>query len=132
MVYLYTIPSYKKCQKVKSWLSEHKINYIERDIVKDPLTITELKKLSKKSENGIPSFINKTSNLLNKFNINMCQNNIKKILQTIVKHPELLSLPIVVNNNDLLIGCDNKKLNNLMSNEQINVQLILNAEQLNI
>ncbi|MES9772933.1 glutaredoxin domain-containing protein, partial [Priestia megaterium] len=38
MVNLYLTPSCTSCRKAKAWLEKHHIDYIERNIISDPLT----------------------------------------------------------------------------------------------
>ena len=56
MIRIYTAPSCASCRKVKSWLKEHNIPYVEKNIFSTLLREIELKELLERSENGTDDF----------------------------------------------------------------------------
>ena len=52
MVNLFTTPSCTSCRKTKTWLEEHQIDYVERNIISQPLTIDEIKSILRLTEEG--------------------------------------------------------------------------------
>lgn len=52
MIRIYTAPSCASCRKVKSWLNENQIPYVEKNIFSTLLKESELRELLERSENG--------------------------------------------------------------------------------
>lgn len=61
MVNLYITSSCTSCRKAKAWLEEHNIEYIERNIITDPLTVDEIKSILRLTENGTDEIISTNS-----------------------------------------------------------------------
>src|SRR5690625_5759040 len=52
MVTLYTSPSCTSCRKAKAWLEENDIEYTERNIFSEPLSLEEIKEILRMTEDG--------------------------------------------------------------------------------
>ena len=61
LIRIYTAPSCASCRKVKSWLKENNIPYVEKNIFSTLLRTDELKELLIRSENGTDDIISKRS-----------------------------------------------------------------------
>ena len=61
MIRIYTAPSCASCRKVKSWLNENQIPYVEKNIFSTLLKESELRELLERSENGTDDIISKRS-----------------------------------------------------------------------
>ena len=48
MIRIYTAPSCASCRKVKAWLKEHQIPYVEKNIFSTLLRETEIKRTFRK------------------------------------------------------------------------------------
>ncbi len=57
MVILYTTASCASCRKAKAWLEEHQIDYIEKNIVSNSMTVDELKSILRLTEEGATEII---------------------------------------------------------------------------
>ena len=64
MIRIYTAPSCASCRKVKAWLKEHQIPYVEKNIFSTLLRETELRELLERSENGTDDIISKRSKII--------------------------------------------------------------------
>ena len=73
MIRIYTAPSCASCRKVKAWLKEHQIPYVEKNIFSTLLRETELKELLERSENGTDDIISKRSKIIKENKIDMSQ-----------------------------------------------------------
>ena len=51
-IVVYTSPACPYCQQIKDWLAKHKLEYIEKDVSKNPKYSEELVK--KSNQMGIP------------------------------------------------------------------------------
>ena len=52
MIVLYTSPGCASCRKVKKFLNENNLEFVEKNIITLPLNEIELKHLIQRSENG--------------------------------------------------------------------------------
>ena len=103
-VQLYVSPSCTSCRKAKKWLIDHKIDFEERNIFENPLSIEEIKKLLIKTENGTDDIISKRSKVFQKLNINFDELKMDELINLIYKYPSLLKRPILFDNKRLQIG----------------------------
>ena len=77
MIRIYTAPSCASCRKVKSWLKEQNIPYVEKNIFSTLLRKNELRELLERSENGTDDIISKRSKIIkeNKVDVNEMTTN---------------------------------------------------------
>ena len=64
MIVVYTSPGCASCRKVKQWLKDRDIPYIEKNIFKTLLNENEIKHLLMRSENGSDDIISKRSKII--------------------------------------------------------------------
>ena len=57
MINLYVSPSCTSCRKAKSWLEEHDLDYVEKNIYHDPLTKDEIKEILMLTDEGTGEII---------------------------------------------------------------------------
>ena len=62
MLKVFTSPSCSSCRKVKKWLKEQDIPFVEHNFIAKPLTEKDIKDILYKSENGTDDIISKRSN----------------------------------------------------------------------
>ena len=61
---MYTSPGCASCRKVKQWLKERNLPYIEKNIFTTLLNETEIRHLLMRSENGSEDIISKRSKII--------------------------------------------------------------------
>ena len=71
MVSIYLSPSCTSCRKAKSWLEEHHIDYRERNIFSESLTIDEIKNILRMTEDGTDEIISTNSKAFQELNIDI-------------------------------------------------------------
>ena len=71
MIRIYTAPSCASCRKVKSWLNENQIPYVEKNIFSTLLKESELRELLERSENGTDDIISKRSKIIKENDIEL-------------------------------------------------------------
>ena len=71
MIRIYTAPSCASCRKVKSWLNENQIPYVEKNIFSTLLKESELRELLERSENGTDDIISKRSKIIKENDIDI-------------------------------------------------------------
>ena len=92
MIVVYTSPGCASCRKVKGWLKERNLNYIEKNIFKTLLIENEIKHLLSRSENGTDDIISKRSKIMKEKNIDLDELSFNDVVLFIQKNPSVLKL----------------------------------------
>ena len=104
MITLFLSPSCTSCRKAKAWLEKHKVPFEEHNIMTSPLTRKELQHILSLTENGTDDIISTRSKVFQKLNIDVDDLTIKELIQLISEYPNLLRLPIIMDNKRMQIG----------------------------
>ena len=99
MIRIYTAPSCASCRKVKSWLKEHNIPYVEKNIFSTLLREIELKELLERSENGTDDIISKRSKIIKENSM-----SISELIKFIQENPSVLKRPIMIDERRFQVG----------------------------
>lgn len=110
MIVVYTSPGCASCRKVKAWLKEKKISYIEKNIFQVLLDQKEIKYLLSRSENGFDDIISKRSKLFQQGKIDLDNMNTNELVEFIQKNPSVLKRPIIINEDNMQIGYDEEEI----------------------
>ena len=104
MIRIYTAPSCASCRKVKSWLKEHNIPYVEKNIFSTLLREIELKELLERSENGTDDIISKRSKIIKENDIDIDSMSINELIKFIQDNPSVLKRPIMIDERRFQVG----------------------------
>lgn len=104
MIRIYTAPSCASCRKVKAWLKEHQIPYIEKNIFSTLLREEELKELLERSENGTDDIISKRSKIIKENKVNLDDLSINELIHFIQNNPSILKRPIIIDERRFQVG----------------------------
>lgn len=104
MLKLYTSPSCSSCRKVKSWLREQNIDFVEKNIMSSVLDETELKEILSKTENGTEDIISRRSKIIREQNVDVESMTIRELIEFIRENPTVLKRPIIVNERLVQVG----------------------------
>ena len=104
MVTLYTSPSCTSCRKAKAWLEEHDIPYKERNIITEPLNLSEIKEILRMTEDGTDEIIATNSNDFKNLAIDIEQLSIQELYNLIQQHPRMLRSPILLDEKRIQVG----------------------------
>lgn len=104
MVTLFTTPSCTSCRKAKAWLEEHHIDYIERNILSNPITVDELKSILRLTEDGTSEIISTNSKSFQELNINIESLSLNEFYKLIMENPQMLRRPIILDEKRLQVG----------------------------
>lgn len=96
MVILYTTASCASCRKAKAWLEEHQIDYIEKNIVSNSMTVDELKSILRLTEEGATEIISTRSKTFQDLNTNIDELSLNEFYTLIIEHPLMLRRPIML------------------------------------
>ncbi|MFQ6794570.1 transcriptional regulator Spx [Thomasclavelia sp.] len=104
MIRIYTAPSCASCRKVKAWLKEHNIPYVEKNIFSTLLREVELKELLERSENGTDDIISKRSKVIKENDIDLDSMSINELIKFIQANPSVLKRPIMIDERRFQVG----------------------------
>lgn len=104
VVTLFSSPSCTSCRKAKSWLENHNIEYEERNIFSEPLTIKEIQRILSITEQGTEDIISFRSKTFQKLNINLDELSMKNLYKIIQDNPGMLKRPILIDDKRLQVG----------------------------
>jgi regulatory protein spx len=91
-------------RKAKQWFSKHGIQYEERNILKKPLTVSDLQAILRMTVDGTDEIISTRSKVYKELNLDIESLPLQELLELIHKHPRLLRSPIMVNDKRLQVG----------------------------
>ncbi|MBV7509106.1 transcriptional regulator SpxA [Bacillus sp. sid0103] len=123
MVTLYLTPSCVYCRKAKTWLENNQIAYKERNILSEPLTIDEIKKILRLTEYGTDEIISTHSKAFQKLNGNIESLSLQELYKFIKDNPELLRRPLIIDEKKLQVGYNEEEIRRFMPRENRTIQL---------
>ncbi len=112
-IILFTQNNTKTCRKVREWLAEKDVSYVERNIVKEPLNTSEIRYLLKRC-GEIKDLINIDSQFLKSVSRSVYDLPLSFMVQSIEDHPDLLKNPIMLSENIMLSGYDSLEMSALL------------------
>src|SRR5690625_4120067 len=104
MITLYTSPSCTSCRKAKAWLEENDIEYTERNIFSEPLSLEEIKEILRMTEDGTDEIISTRSKVYQELDVDIDSLPLKDLFDLIQKKPGLLRRPIMLDEKRLQVG----------------------------
>jgi regulatory protein spx len=110
MITVYTSPSCTSCRKAKAWLEEHQIDYIERNIIANPLTLEEIKSILRLTEEGTDEIISTNSKRFQELNVDIEALPLKEFYKLIMENPQMLRRPIIQDEKRLQIGYHDEEI----------------------
>ncbi|HDR7567995.1 transcriptional regulator Spx [Bacillus wiedmannii] len=125
MVILYTTVSCSSCRKAKAWLEEHQIDYTEKNIVSNSLTVDELKSILRLTEDGATEIISTRSKTFQELNINIEALSLNEFYKLIIEYPQMLRRPIMLDEKRLQVGFNEEEIRKFLPRS---VRTFLNIE----
>ena len=117
MVTLYTSPSCTSCRKARAWLEEHNIEYTERNIFSEPLTIDEIKNILRMTEDGTEEIISTRSKAFQELKIDLDEVPLNQLFSLIQNNPGLLRRPIMLDEKRFQVGYNEDEIRRFLSRE---------------
>jgi regulatory protein spx len=114
MVTLYLTPSCTSCRKARAWLEEHGIEYTERNILTEPLTVDEIKSILRLTEDGTEEIISKNSNTYKELNVDIDSLPLKHLYQLIMENPKILRRPIMLDEKRIQVGYNDEEIRSFL------------------
>ncbi|KRM77617.1 arsenate reductase [Secundilactobacillus collinoides DSM 20515 = JCM 1123] len=110
MINLYVAPSSASSRKARAWLEAHQIPFKERNIKSNPLNADEVKEILRLTENGSEDIISTRSNIFKKLNIDLDELPVSKLVDLVVKYPDLIKRPIIFDDKRLEVGYNEEEI----------------------
>ncbi len=106
-------PKCSTCQKAKKWLIENNIEFEDRHIIEDTPTVEELEKWIKISNKEIKKWFNTSGLKYKELNLKekLPTMSNKEKIKLLSSNGMLIKRPILVNQNDILIGFKQEEWN---------------------
>lgn len=104
MIKIYTAPSCASCRKVKAWLQENNLPYVEKNIFSSVLRKDELTELLERSENGTDDIISKRSKIIKDGNIDIDEMTLNELITFVQHNPSVLKRPIIMDERRFQVG----------------------------
>ncbi|APT18914.1 MULTISPECIES: transcriptional regulator SpxA [Amylolactobacillus] len=123
MVNLYTSPSCTSCRKAKSWLKEHNIPFVERNIFSNPLSKDEIMQVLRMTEDGTEEIISTRSHAFQNLGVSIDDLSIDKLLDLVVQNPGLLRRPIIMDEKRLQVGYNEDEIRRFLPREVRQLEL---------
>ncbi|MEG0475226.1 MAG: transcriptional regulator SpxA [Carnobacterium sp.] len=123
MITLYTSPSCASCRKARAWLEANHIDYLEKNIFNEPLSIAELKSILRLTENGTEEIISFRSQVFQSLNISLEEMPLQELLELILKNPGLIRRPILIDEKRLQVGFNEEDIRRFLPRDVRKLEL---------
>ena len=110
MIVVYTSPGCASCRKVKQWLKERDLPFIEKNIFKTILNDAEIRHLLMRSENGSDDIISKRSKVIQESKIDIDSLTTTELVAFIKQNPSVLKRPIILSEDNFQVGYDEEEI----------------------
>lgn len=94
----------KSTRKSRQWMKKNEVDYVDRNIIKEPLTIGELQNILRMTVDGTEGIIATRSKTYRDLNLDMDELSLLELLELIQKYPRLLKSPIILDEKRLQVG----------------------------
>lgn len=109
-VTLYISSSCTSCRKARAWLKDHNIPFEERNIIAEPLTKREIRKILRLTENGTEDIISTRSKAFQALDVDIDDLSLTQLYQLLHDEPSLLRRPILMDDRRLQIGYNSDEI----------------------
>lgn len=104
MITIYTTSSCSSCRKAIQWMKDHNIPFKEKNIFTQRLTVEDLRRILKNTENGFEDIISTRSKFFTEQDIDLESMHTKELEQLIIENPSILRRPIIVDEDRIQVG----------------------------
>lgn len=103
-VTIYTQTSCTSSKKALQWLRDNGIEYTEKRITSDPLSLSEFKTILSMTEDGTDEIISTNSKDYKNLNCDINTLSIQELYSIVKEHPKMLRSPILLDAKRLQVG----------------------------
>ncbi|MBU9713274.1 transcriptional regulator SpxA [Evansella tamaricis] len=123
MVTLFTSPSCTSCRKAKAWLQENNIEFVERNLFSEPLTVEEVKEVVRMTEDGTDEIISTRSKVFQELDVELDSMPLQDLFKLISDHPGLLRRPIILDEKRIQVGYNEAEIRRFLPRKVRTFQL---------
>lgn len=124
MMTLFLSTSCTSCRRARKWLDDHNMQYVERDMIKEPPTMEELQEILSRTENGTEDIISTRSKAFKDLGIDINDLTMKKLYKIIHENPNILKKPIILDEKRIQIGYHEDEIRKFVSRTDRQLQLV--------
>lgn len=110
MITIYTTPSCSSCRKAKKWLEDHRIDYEEKNLLSERITLEDISKMLKNAENGFEDLISTRSKVYKETAIEPDEMTVSELTTFILDNPSVLKRPIIVDDTRMQVGYNDEEI----------------------
>ncbi|MFC6464279.1 transcriptional regulator SpxA [Marinilactibacillus sp. GCM10026970] len=110
MIKLYVSPSCTSCRKAKAWLEEQNLEFEEKNIFHEPLSIDEIKNILSLTEEGTEEIISYRSQAYQALDVDIEDLSMNELLNLFKTQPSLIRRPIIMDERRLQIGYNEEEI----------------------
>ena len=110
MIVIYTSPGCSSCRKVKTYLKDKHLKFIEKNIFNTLLNKDEIKYLISRTDNGTDDIISKRSKIIQENKYDIDSMSINELCDFIVSNPSVLKRPIIIDDKNMQVGYDEEEI----------------------
>ena len=110
MIVVYTSPGCSSCRKVKNYLKDNNLKFIEKNIFNTLLNKEEIKYLISRTDNGTDDIISKRSKIIQQDLIDIDSMSINELCDFIVENPSILKRQIIIDDRNMQVGYDEEEI----------------------
>ena len=110
MIVIYTSPGCASCRKVRTWLKDNNLEFIEKNIFNTMLNEKEIKYLLSRTDNGSDDLISKRSKIIRENNLDIDSMKLDELAKFIVDNPSVLKRPIIIDDVNMQFGYDQEEI----------------------
>ncbi|MBU9721787.1 MULTISPECIES: transcriptional regulator SpxA [Bacillaceae] len=130
MVTLFTSPSCTSCRKAKAWLQENNIEFVERNLFSEPLSVDEVKEVVRMTEDGTDEIISTRSKVFQELDVELDSMPLQDLFKLISDHPGLLRRPIIMDEKRIQVGYNEAEIRRFLPRRVRTFQLQEAAKKL--
>ena len=110
MIVIYTSPGCSSCRKVKNYLKDNNLRFLEKNIFSTLLNKEEVKYLISRTDNGTDDIISKRSKIIQENKVDIDSMSLNELCDFIVENPSILKRPIIIDDKNMQIGYDEEEI----------------------
>ncbi|MEC6748487.1 transcriptional regulator Spx [Marinilactibacillus sp. XAAS-LB27] len=110
MIKLYVSPSCTSCRKAKAWLEDQNLEFEEKNIFHEPLSIDEIKNILSLTEEGTEEIISYRSQAYQALDVDIEDLSMNELLNLFKTQPSLIRRPIIMDDRRLQIGYNEEEI----------------------
>lgn len=132
MITLYVSPSCTSCRKARAWLEENNLEFVEKNIFHEPLSVREIKRILSLTEEGTEEIISYRSQAYQELDVELESLSMSDLLDLFIEQPSLIRRPILMDERRLQIGYNEEDIRCFLPRDVRRLELARIQQQLSV